>query len=49
MKYFKLDKEEKKILEDFERGLWKPISDKSEFVRYQKIASSFIKKNVAHK
>lgn len=27
MKYFELDEEEKQLLEEFERGEWKPVKD----------------------
>lgn len=27
MKYFELDKEEKQLLEEFERGEWRPVKD----------------------
>jgi len=29
MKYFELDKEEKKLLEEFERGEWVPVKDQA--------------------
>jgi len=30
MKYFELDKEEKKLLEEFERGEWVPVKDQAQ-------------------
>ena len=45
MKYFELEKEEEKLLEDFERGSLKSIHDVSEEkTRYQKIVASALKK-----
>ncbi|OGE30528.1 hypothetical protein A3C59_05490 [Candidatus Daviesbacteria bacterium RIFCSPHIGHO2_02_FULL_36_13] len=37
MKYFELDEEERQLLEEVERGEWKPVSDK-EFAKFKKEA-----------
>jgi len=45
MKYYELDKEEKKILDDFEKGKYKDIPNlKKEIARYQKIATMTLRK-----
>lgn len=33
MKYFELDEEEKQLLEEFERGEWKPVKNFAKFKR----------------
>lgn len=33
MKYFELDKEEKKLLEEFEKGEWVPVKDQAKAKR----------------
>ena len=45
MKYFELDKEEKELLEEFERGEWKSIKDfEQEKKRLQEIAKNTLNK-----
>ena len=45
MKYFELDKEEKQILKDYEKGQFKPVPNfKHERKRYQKLAQSMLGK-----
>ncbi len=44
MKYFELDKEEKGILEDFERGDWNVIKSPVEKLRYKEYISSALQK-----
>lgn len=45
MKYFDLDKEEEKLLKDFENGKFKPVKDvKSEIARFKKIAGETLAK-----
>jgi predicted DNA binding CopG/RHH family protein len=44
MKYFELAKDEKDILEDFERGDWSAIKSPAEKSRYQEYVSSSLQK-----
>ena len=45
MKYFDLDKQEKKIIKDFEQGKYKQVAKiKKEKSRYQKIAKNTLQK-----
>ena len=45
MKYYDLDPEEKQILEDFERGEFKPVKDeKREMARLVRIAKNTLQK-----
>jgi predicted DNA binding CopG/RHH family protein len=44
MKYFELEKEEKDILEDFERGEWNVIKSSAEKLRYKEYISSALQK-----
>lgn len=46
MEKIKLDKEEKEILESFERGEWKPVENREEEIeRHRQYAKNTLKKN----
>lgn len=46
MKNYKLDKEEKEILEAFEKGMLKPVKNSSKYIKYlQEVAKNTLNKN----
>ena len=46
MKYFELDEEEKQILDDFEKGEFRPIkNEKQEIERFRQVAAATLSKS----